>query len=1318
MKIQSASGQALTLQYDPQGQLQGITDPAGSRTRYHHDDHGRLVAVEYADGSLRRYGYEDPYDAYNLTSIHVSHGSRERRVGSWRYDRQDRAIRSVPADALRRVDLRFVEDGTEVTEVSGRTSTYRAGRSAGVPVVAAIDGPGCSSCSADGNLRYTYNRNGQVTRIARADGTTIFRGYDGLGRLISIAEQIGDDRRRVIAELRYVGDRHLIHSASIPSIKPGAMQVVSVRYDHSWQPYELHEAGFSPRPDGSFTPVSRIRPVDVGKGQPPFGVLASAPPSADPGVRLAHDAAGVIKAVHYADGGVLRVLEWNAAGHVSRIQLDDQPPIALQYDDAGHLTAASNAQGRIRFGLAGRTPRRPADAPQYLRAIADGNGHVTQYGIDDFGRKSFQRSPDSGLTLFEYDVAGKLHRKVAADGRSVRLTHDTTGRMISATFEDGAAHFRWDASTAPAKLSEVWSRDSRERYRHDARGRVTRRDREIAGRMFSTRYRYDSRGRLIGRQLPDRRWIVYRYDDQGDMAGQLSGLYEARTVRRDRPLITGLSAAAPDRRTVSWTAFNGITTTLAYARQKLSGLQTVGLHDYTYHYDANGKLAGIDDGGTISARFRFNARGWLDFALTPEAIFGYRYDDNGNRTRYVINGRQFAYDYGRTSNRLDGVGHRLTGWFPPLALRAPEGGARAQVEVGAVAHSTTGDINRLDDLHFQRNANGQIEEVWRGNRRVARYVYNSRAQRIRKTHFNARGQIHDDRLFLYEDGHLLAEVNGDGTILAQYLYLGHHPAVVLAGDQTYAIHTNHLGAPISVTDNEKRVVWRARYAPFGRALVDEDPDADGQSFHLPLRLPGQYEDIETGLHYNHHRYYDPDLGRYLSSDPLGLVAGLNTYTYADNDPINHIDPTGLILFAFDGTGNSDPPGEHSDITNVVRFRDSYRDPADIGRPYYYINGPGTDTPWEMERQPLLDGMSGESMPYRVEYMAEKFFDYIDVLRWRKEYGFEFDVDTVGFSRGAAAARIFVNMIHHFLASSEGEFLYNAFPLEIREPDRGGGHRYIDFTSGRAKRAREHLASYCFVPSLRFLGLFDTVPHYSPGDATGDVSGVSQFDDLRQIDLTIPWSVQSVAHAVAVNENRRDFHGVSIHHRYDPSLNTEHRMELGFIGAHSDIGGGYGEGDLSDVAFMWMVQRAQKAGVDLDLSYIGNDENEWHVVTQPVLHDSVGVSPGYAPDNFAFRPGRNLKFLNDVDEVPQQEWLGFGMPYQATFAYHDHRFLVDEWCFSDCQEYAKIDGKWKSNDRAGERTRVGVIDEDRYSAFLRDVYGLEMRIDHSDLNEVE
>ncbi len=89
-------------------------------------------------------------------------------------------------------------------------------------------------------------------------------------------------------------------------------------------------------------------------------------------------------------------------------------------------------------------------------------------------------------------------------------------------------------------------------------------------------------------------------------------------------------------------------------------------------------------------------------------------------------------------------------------------------------------------------------------------------------------------------------------------------------------------------------VWKwDQQEPFGVNVPDENPSGLG-AFDLPLRLPGQYFDKETNLHYNYFRDYDPSIGRYGQSDPIGLHGGLNTYLYVGGNPISFIDPAGTF----------------------------------------------------------------------------------------------------------------------------------------------------------------------------------------------------------------------------------------------------------------------------------------------------------------------------------------------------------------------------------------------------------------------------------------
>jgi RHS repeat-associated protein len=147
------------------------------------------------------------------------------------------------------------------------------------------------------------------------------------------------------------------------------------------------------------------------------------------------------------------------------------------------------------------------------------------------------------------------------------------------------------------------------------------------------------------------------------------------------------------------------------------------------------------------------------------------------------------------------------------------------------------------------------------------------------------------------DGTLLAESEADGDPAIEYIV---RPGVGAASlplalvpdpqgdpDELAYVHADHLGAAQAITDAGQAIDWDLVAGPFG-----ELEDLTASLTHNP-RFPGQYADAETGYRYNHFRDYDPAIGRYLQSDPIGLGGGLNTYAYVDGNPVNWVDPWGL-----------------------------------------------------------------------------------------------------------------------------------------------------------------------------------------------------------------------------------------------------------------------------------------------------------------------------------------------------------------------------------------------------------------------------------------
>jgi RHS repeat-associated protein len=152
---------------------------------------------------------------------------------------------------------------------------------------------------------------------------------------------------------------------------------------------------------------------------------------------------------------------------------------------------------------------------------------------------------------------------------------------------------------------------------------------------------------------------------------------------------------------------------------------------------------------------------------------------------------------------------------------------------------------------------------------------------------------------------LLGEYDGAGKAIQETVYLGDLPVSVLKpgtnGSRSTPgplgvnyVYADHLSTPrVLARASDNKMVWRWDNAdPFGLDQPDQNPSKLGELNYNP-RLPGQLFDKETNNHYNYFRDYDPQMGRYLQSDPIGLVGGLNTYAYVGGNPLSHFDLRGL-----------------------------------------------------------------------------------------------------------------------------------------------------------------------------------------------------------------------------------------------------------------------------------------------------------------------------------------------------------------------------------------------------------------------------------------
>lgn len=188
-------------------------------------------------------------------------------------------------------------------------------------------------------------------------------------------------------------------------------------------------------------------------------------------------------------------------------------------------------------------------------------------------------------------------------------------------------------------------------------------------------------------------------------------------------------------------------------------------------------------------------------------------------------------------------------------------------------------------LTYVYDAAGRLESVSDSSGVLATYTYDAQNLRTKKV-VTGGAATH----YVYGAGGLLSgEYDNTGGLIREYVYHYGEPVAQIDGgvsETLIYLHTDHLGTPRVASNSSGTQVWSWDSDAFGVGAPTGTADVN-------LRFAGQYFDAESGLHYNWNRYYNPATGRYVSSDPIGLGGGINTFGYSFANPVMFIDPEGL-----------------------------------------------------------------------------------------------------------------------------------------------------------------------------------------------------------------------------------------------------------------------------------------------------------------------------------------------------------------------------------------------------------------------------------------
>mgnify|MGYP000980348469 CR=1 FL=1 len=879
--------QVVVMRYDYEGEQLILADaPFGERHEFSYDDKGQMLSCRQ-NGEYQATYEHDEKGRRVLTR--PSGGPAARLI----FDDDANIVRFLPDDDLQKaITYHKTENDTIALEVDalGNETRYEEGPDGRIARIIDAEGNETSFArDADGNITAetdpegqqtlkSWNSDGSLELEVDPEGNVWEYDYDDHGGLVLVRDPLGNETR-------------------------------ITRNDRGQEAAVLRSDGF----EETYRYDARhrlIAAVDFAGGES----------------QLTRDEFGRISTVKATDGSVTRYTYDEEPGH--------------DFFTPSRVLRPDGVEERVNITRHGREVTR-----------IDGEGNATLHVFDGRLRLVSIVDPRGSRISLDYDAQDRLTTVTNQVGRRWHFERDVAGRIIRETdFDDRVLEFGYDRA---GRLTETRHPDGRvTSLELDRNGQLLRRSVTLPerGEIWDESYSYDARGLLTGARNAATE-VLLEYDDAGRLIAEASNGFRIESVlnccglRKERRIGTHDTLYSHDPLgRLTWLAVNE----RAVFRRELDAggreslRQGTAGFSLTSEYDSIGQLVRQIAHGRADpsgAAPEWSRRYQWDRAMSPREIA----DPFWGATRYVAdpNGQVLSADHGQNIGTsptfpLGAENERFT-YTPTLDISASspamlgwtatDGGrvTAARGPQGERIRSTYDAAGRVTERRIERD--GFRPRVWRftwdGFDRMIgvvcpdgaawSYIYDAFGRRTEKRLLR-RGDSYPTSMMRYLwDGNLIAAEIPEGdmgrAVWWHYDPEGFTPLLREEAGSFLHVIADHLGTPRELVDESGRIVWSITHRLWGGARgiwaaeaggnaapdlsVDWAPPEGTDPRKLCLiRFQGQWEDPETGLHYNRFRIYDPASAQYLSPDPIGLMGGLRTAGYVDI-PTDSIDPLGL-----------------------------------------------------------------------------------------------------------------------------------------------------------------------------------------------------------------------------------------------------------------------------------------------------------------------------------------------------------------------------------------------------------------------------------------